>query len=59
MFQRVGAVVEGAADYACQTDGMIGLGCGARSYTADLPLIMSEMRDVEACGADEASGGRT
>lgn len=24
------------ADYACQTDGMVGLGCGARSYTAGL-----------------------
>ncbi|MFE7123275.1 STM4012 family radical SAM protein [Streptomyces sp. NPDC057617] len=23
-------------DYACQTDGMIGLGCGARSYTSGL-----------------------
>jgi oxygen-independent coproporphyrinogen-3 oxidase len=26
----------GGEDYACQTDGMIGLGCGARSYTSDL-----------------------
>ncbi|MFF0448858.1 STM4012 family radical SAM protein [Streptomyces sp. NPDC004609] len=26
----------GADDYACQTDGMIGLGCGARSYTSRL-----------------------
>ncbi|MFI6283990.1 STM4012 family radical SAM protein [Streptomyces sp. NPDC051018] len=25
-----------ADDYACQTDGMIGLGCGARSYTSRL-----------------------
>ncbi|MQY08292.1 STM4012 family radical SAM protein [Actinomadura macrotermitis] len=23
-------------EYCCQTDGMVGLGCGARSYTADL-----------------------
>ncbi|MET8315641.1 hypothetical protein ABZU78_16130 [Rhodococcus erythropolis] len=29
---RVGVVVEGAADDAYQTDGMIGLGCGACSY---------------------------
>ncbi|MCK2221849.1 STM4012 family radical SAM protein [Actinomadura sp. ATCC 31491] len=25
-----------AADYCCQTDGMVGLGCGARSYTSAL-----------------------
>lgn len=25
-----------SADHACQTDGMIGLGCGARSYTSGL-----------------------
>ncbi|MBQ0827042.1 STM4012 family radical SAM protein [Streptomyces tagetis] len=36
MFRRAGAVPQGADDYACQTDGMIGLGCGARSYTAGL-----------------------
>ncbi|WP_330172641.1 STM4012 family radical SAM protein [Streptomyces sp. NBC_01498] len=36
MFRLPGAPHEGADDYACQTDGMIGLGCGARSYTADL-----------------------
>ncbi|MBW8484867.1 STM4012 family radical SAM protein [Actinomadura parmotrematis] len=26
----------GGTEYCCQTDGMVGLGCGARSYTADL-----------------------
>ncbi|MEO3974700.1 STM4012 family radical SAM protein [Streptomyces sp. CAU 1734] len=36
MFRRAGAPPRGPDDYACQTDGMIGLGCGARSYTADL-----------------------
>ncbi|MER6124627.1 STM4012 family radical SAM protein [Streptomyces sp. NPDC001795] len=36
MFRRADAPPQGADDYACQTDGMIGLGCGARSYTADL-----------------------
>ncbi|WP_219508537.1 STM4012 family radical SAM protein [Nonomuraea ceibae] len=25
-----------ATEYCCQTDGMVGLGCGARSYTGDL-----------------------
>lgn len=36
MFRRADAPSQGADDYACQTDGMIGLGCGARSYTAGL-----------------------
>lgn len=36
MFRRSDAPREGAEDYACQTGGMVGLGCGARSYTADL-----------------------
>ncbi|MGY4741711.1 STM4012 family radical SAM protein [Streptomyces sp. ATMOS53] len=36
MFRRTDAPPQGADDYACQTDGMIGLGCGARSYTAAL-----------------------
>ncbi|MGW5865141.1 STM4012 family radical SAM protein [Streptomyces sp. NPDC055239] len=36
MFRRADAPPQGADDYACQTDGMIGLGCGARSYTSSL-----------------------
>lgn len=36
MFRRAGAPRFGADDHACQTDGMIGLGCGARSYTSAL-----------------------
>jgi oxygen-independent coproporphyrinogen-3 oxidase len=36
MFRRADAPPQGPDDYACQTDGMIGLGCGARSYTAGL-----------------------
>ncbi|WP_329128694.1 STM4012 family radical SAM protein [Streptomyces sp. NBC_01476] len=36
MFRRRGAAAQGPDDHACQTDGMIGLGCGARSYTASL-----------------------
>ncbi|MEU5400137.1 STM4012 family radical SAM protein [Streptomyces sp. NPDC005963] len=36
MFRRPDAPAQGADDYACQTDGMIGLGCGARSYTSEL-----------------------
>ncbi|WP_033325135.1 STM4012 family radical SAM protein [Streptomyces yerevanensis] len=36
MFRRLGAPTTGGEDYACQTDGMVGLGCGARSYTSQL-----------------------
>ncbi|TGN72778.1 coproporphyrinogen III oxidase family protein [Streptomyces bauhiniae] len=52
MFRRADAPAEGADDYACQTDGMIGLGCGARSYTAglhysfDYAVGMHEIRDI-------------
>ncbi|MFF3213220.1 STM4012 family radical SAM protein [Streptomyces sp. NPDC002886] len=56
MFRRAGAPGEGADQDiepgACQTDGMIGLGCGARSYTAglhysfDYAVGMSEIRGI-------------
>ncbi|MGP3989346.1 STM4012 family radical SAM protein [Streptomyces sp. 3N207] len=36
MFRRAGAPTTGGEDYACQSDGMVGLGCGARSYTSAL-----------------------
>ncbi|MFE9168969.1 STM4012 family radical SAM protein [Streptomyces kebangsaanensis] len=36
MFRRAGAPADGGEDYACQSDGMVGLGCGARSYTSGL-----------------------
>ncbi|MFE6775560.1 STM4012 family radical SAM protein [Streptomyces sp. NPDC057702] len=36
MFRRRGAPVVGDDEYACQRDGMVGLGCGARSYTSRL-----------------------
>ncbi|WP_405019206.1 STM4012 family radical SAM protein [Kitasatospora sp. NBC_00070] len=36
MFRRTDAAAEVAGEYSCQTDGMVGLGCGARSYTAGL-----------------------
>ncbi|MBC6459041.1 STM4012 family radical SAM protein [Actinomadura sp. HBU206391] len=35
MFRRPGTGA-GGTEYCCQTDGMVGLGCGARSYTRDL-----------------------
>lgn len=49
MFRRTGAPHEGPDDYACQTDGMIGLGCGARSYTSSLHYSFDyavEMREI-------------
>ncbi|GAB3115366.1 STM4012 family radical SAM protein [Streptomyces calidiresistens] len=36
MFRRADAPADGAGDYSCQADGMVGLGCGARSYTSSL-----------------------
>ncbi|MFF9341138.1 STM4012 family radical SAM protein [Streptomyces sp. NPDC014773] len=52
MFRRPGAAPAGPDDHACQTDGMIGLGCGARSYTAalhysfDYAVDMREIRSI-------------
>ncbi|MEU1269409.1 STM4012 family radical SAM protein [Streptomyces sp. NPDC005799] len=52
MFRRADAPPQGADDYACQTDGMIGLGCGARSYTRglhysfDYAVGMHEIRGI-------------
>lgn len=36
MFRRADVPGEEGPAYCCQTDGMVGLGCGARSYTGDL-----------------------
>ncbi|MFI6996428.1 STM4012 family radical SAM protein [Nocardia sp. NPDC050175] len=52
MFRRTDAPPQGPDDYACQTDGMIGLGCGARSYTSglhysfDYAVSMREVRTI-------------
>ncbi|MFJ9717295.1 STM4012 family radical SAM protein [Streptomyces sp. NPDC101213] len=52
MFRRADAPSQGPDDHACQTDGMIGLGCGARSYTArlhysfDYAVGMHEVRAI-------------
>src|SRR6202035_2691936 len=35
-FRRDGGGAETDAEYRCQSDGMVGLGAGARSYTAHL-----------------------
>jgi len=36
MFQRVKPPLHASGEYHCQEDGMVGLGCGARSYTQTL-----------------------
>lgn len=36
MFRRLDAPTANAPAYECQRDGMVGLGCGARSYTSSL-----------------------
>ena len=36
MFQHTGVAPEDGPLYCCQSDGMLGLGCGARSYTQSL-----------------------
>ncbi|MFB6841570.1 STM4012 family radical SAM protein [Streptomyces sp. NPDC056361] len=52
MFRRADAGPSGPDDHACQTDGMIGLGCGARSYTSalhysfDYAVDMREIRSI-------------
>ncbi|MFE9631074.1 STM4012 family radical SAM protein [Streptomyces sp. NPDC006463] len=66
MFRRPGAPATGADDYACQTDGMVGLGCGARSYTAELhysfdyAVDMREIRGIvdDYVGRSEADFAR-
>jgi oxygen-independent coproporphyrinogen-3 oxidase len=52
MFRRSAAPQAGGTEYCCQTDGMIGLGCGARSYTSglhysfDYAVSMTEIRGI-------------
>jgi len=36
LFRRADAPVSAGPEYTCQEDGMVGLGCGARSYTRSL-----------------------
>ncbi|GAB2702145.1 STM4012 family radical SAM protein [Kitasatospora kifunensis] len=52
MFRRLGSPEAGSSEYSCQTDGMVGLGCGARSYTSqlhysfDYAVGMTEVRGI-------------
>jgi oxygen-independent coproporphyrinogen III oxidase len=36
MFQKQNVTEQNSTAYCCQNDGMVGLGCGARSYTQEL-----------------------
>ena len=53
-FRRADAPVPDGPDYCCQDDGMVGLGCGARSYTTglhysfDYAVAVGEVRAVIA-----------
>ncbi|MDI5965496.1 STM4012 family radical SAM protein [Streptantibioticus silvisoli] len=52
MFRRASAPAAGGTEYCCQTDAMVGLGCGARSYTRalhysfDYAVSMTEIRGI-------------
>lgn len=64
MFRRAGTAPQGPGDHACQTDGMIGLGCGARSYTSslhysfDYAVDMGEIRTIIDAYTDTEDFGR-
>jgi oxygen-independent coproporphyrinogen-3 oxidase len=51
MFRAAHAPAEGGPVYCCQEDGMIGVGCGARSYTRELHY--SSEYAVRAAGVRE------
>lgn len=65
LYRKHGAKVRGSS-HRCQVDGMVGLGCGARSYTASLhyadPWAVSQpgIRDLVAdyVARDEREHGR-
>ncbi|MEU6536493.1 STM4012 family radical SAM protein [Streptomyces sp. NPDC047000] len=60
MFRRTDAPDTGAGDYACQTDGMVGLGCGARSYTSELHYSFDyavDMRQIRRIVDDYTARG--
>jgi len=59
MFRRPGAANEGPV-YCCQEDGMVGLGCGARSYTRGLHYAFDyavSPKGIKAILADYLSRG--
>ncbi|MBL8956077.1 MAG: STM4012 family radical SAM protein [Myxococcaceae bacterium] len=65
MFRKNGAATAPAPAYRCQEDGMVGLGCGARSYTRSLhysnefAVASREVRGIiEAYSARDADSFR-
>ena len=55
LFRRADAPAAGGPAYCCQDDGMVGLGCGARSYTRGLHYALDYAvgpKDVKAIIAD-------
>lgn len=62
MFRRADAPETGGPAYCCQTDGMVGLGCGARSYTHRLHYSLDyavEPKGVKGIIADYLARDRT
>ena len=60
MFRRLTAPETGGPAYCCQADGMIGLGCGARSYTRGLHYSLDyavEPKGVKGIIADYLARG--
>lgn len=50
MFRRADAPAAADPDHCCQTDGMVGLGCGARSYTTGAHYSFDYAVGVGGCG---------
>ena len=62
MFRRRGLPKPNGPEYCCQTDGMIGLGCGARSYTQRLHYSLDYAvapKGVKGLLADYVARGRS
>jgi oxygen-independent coproporphyrinogen-3 oxidase len=61
MFKRTDQPISSMPDYRCQDDGMLGLGCGARSYTRSLhysghyAVARTAIRDIIAHYAQASS----
>ncbi|MFI6578931.1 STM4012 family radical SAM protein [Nocardiopsis sp. NPDC050513] len=63
MFRRADAPEATGPDHCCQTDGMVGLGCGARSYTSathysfDYAVGIGQVRSIIADYAERDAAG--
>jgi oxygen-independent coproporphyrinogen-3 oxidase len=62
MFRRRGLTSPNGPEYCCQTDGMVGLGCGARSYTRGMHYSLDYAvapKGVRGILADYVARGRS